>query len=396
MKRSAVMVAFWGVLTSRQLLFLRTLRKRGWSLTVIVWDREVDGEPPELPDGLVDEVVTISVPAPTWSLRLLLRLPAYLMELLHEVRRRHDRDQLWVLTHYLLLPVAPFLPGAVLYDAAEMYAIDLGFYGGPARRALTAALSALELLMARSVDGITTVDSLDDWLAGRYTSDRHPVAVLWNVPSIDDDRNGACPPLVEELRGFPLVAFAGGLMKEKGVRVALEAAAIVRRDVPDVRFLFFGPIKDDELEVSRLVEEHRLEDAVRFLPTIPYGDLQVVLRHCQVGLALYQPVFHYPLVSAGNARKVFSYMQAGVPVVAPTFGEIGKAVADVGCGYLIDTEDPRAVAGAILEILTNEEEGLSMGARGRDAFKTRFNWEREEDKLVELVDEITAPTVRAS
>lgn len=379
------MVAFWPVLTPRQTLFLQTLRDRGWLLTVIVWDRDGSRQADTLLSALVDDIVYVSVPAPTWSLRLLARLPQYLTKLSREIRRIGDAS-LWILTHYLHLPVAPLMSGKVIYDAAEMYAIDLGHYAGRFKRPATAVLGGAELLMARALDGITTVDSLGGWLEARYRRTGRPVVPLWNVPSLGQ----ACPPQGDgpEAHRPPWVAFAGGLMQEKGIRVALAAAARVRRSVPDARFTFFGVLKDDGRAIDKLVRDLDIASNVDFVDAMPYPELQAVLRQHSVGLALYQAVYHYPLVSAGNARKIFTYMQAGLPVVAPAFGEIGKVVTSHDCGVLVDTSDPAAVADAIVRLLEEPALAREMGRRGRTAVQETLNWEAEEQKLSALIDTI--------
>ena len=398
--RHAVIVAFWAVLTPRQILFLQTLKEEGWRITVLAWDREGSGTEPILPEGLVDELRLMVLPAPAWSLRLLASLPRYYARLLREVGRIPGRP-MWILTHFLHLPIARFLRGHVLYDAAEMYAVDMGFYACPLRRLATSVLDRLELLLVRSVDGITTVDSLHGWLEARYRGLGKPVQVLWNLPArsddVDPERTGTRGSTGSSgasagsgaREGRKLVAYAGGLMKEKGFRVMLKAASRVLEVCPDTQFVFFGRLKDDEAVVNRLLDELRLGDAVRFVSHVPYPELLVELHKCSVGLAPYQPVYHYPLVSSGNARKIFSYMQAGIPVVAPDFGEIGKVVREVGCGHLVDTEDLEALAEAVIDLLVHTEQAHAMGARGRRAFETRFSWEEERSKLLGLVDSLT-------
>ena len=386
--RHAVIVAFWAVLTPRQILFLQTLRDEGWQITVLAWDREGSGNGPVLPKGLVDEVRLVTVPAPAWSLRLLASLPRYYSGLLREVERIPGRP-MWILTHFMHLPIARFLRGRVLYDAAEMYAVDFGFYAGPFRRIATSVLDRIEMLLLGGVDGITTVDSLNGWLEARYRRIGKPVQVLWNLPARSDDvapgRNGSGAP-----KSPQRVAYAGGLMKEKGFRIILQAAARVLEVCPDTQFVFYGRLKDDEAAVNRLLDELRLGEAVRFVSPVPYPELLAELQKCSVGLAPYQPVYHYPLVSSGNARKIFSYMQAGIPVIAPEFGEIGNVVREVECGHLVDTEDATALAEAVIDLLVHTRRAQEMGARGRRAFETRFSWEEECRKLVGLVDSLHA------
>ena len=104
--RHAVIVAFWAVLTPRQILFLQTLKEEGWRITVLAWDREGSGKGPVLPEGLVDELRLMVLHAPAWSLRLLASLPRYYVRLLREVGRIPGRP-MWILTHFLHLPNRP-------------------------------------------------------------------------------------------------------------------------------------------------------------------------------------------------------------------------------------------------------------------------------------------------
>ena len=112
------------------------------------------------------------------------------------------------------------------------------------------------------------------------------------------------------------------------------------------------------------------------------------LRHAKMGLALYQNVAHYPLVSAGNGRKFFSYMQAGIPIIGPSFSEVGLAVRLAECGILVDTEKVNEVSMAINELLDRPETAARMAMNGRKAFLEHFNWEKEEQKFLSLVEKI--------
>lgn len=85
------------------------------------------------------------------------------------------------------------------------------------------------------------------------------------------------------------------------------------------------------------------------------------LHYAKIGLALHQNEHIYPYVSAGNGRKLFSYMQAGIAIIAPKFGEIGKSVADAKCGVLINSEDVKEVANTIIQLLSDPQEMREVG-----------------------------------
>ena len=106
-----------------------------------------------------------------------------------------------------------------------------------------------------------------------------------------------------------------------------------------------------------------------------------LLNQIKAGLVLRHPVLHY-LVS--YPTKLFEYMSVGVPVIAADFPLWRKIVVNAGCGLLVDPLNPQAIADSILYILEHPEEAEEMGKNGRKAVKEKYNWSREEKKLLGL------------
>ena len=76
-------------------------------------------------------------------------------------------------------------------------------------------------------------------------------------------------------------------------------------------------------------------------------------------------------------NKLFEDMMAGIPVVASDLPDMAAIVRREGVGTLItDPEDPAAVAAAVRRRV--------KGERGRTAALARYNWEREQAKLLEV------------
>src|SRR6185436_13855396 len=121
-----------------------------------------------------------------------------------------------------------------------------------------------------------------------------------------------------------VIGAAGRLSPEKGFKVLVAAAALVRRQHPDAGFVLFGdgPLRS---EIERCIVEHGLQNAFvltgfrndlnRFLPNL---DLNVMSSFTE-GL----PVI---LLEAGAA---------GVPTVATAVGGIPEVVDDGKTGHLV-------------------------------------------------------------
>jgi len=387
--REAVMVVFHAKLSPRQRLMLRSLKTLGWCVSVVAWDRRGERLIPVECADLVDHWHWVTVQAPILGgMKLLKSLPLYYFRL-HRCVSNLNRPDLWIICHFWMLGCGFFLPGKKLYDASEMHSVDMSFHLHFFRTFTKSFMSLVEGLLVSRMDGVLTVDSLNGWLKLFYQRWTPNVEVIWNVPSkFDDPVDQDIQKLAEEYSGRKVVVDIGGLKDNKGLSIAILAAAKVSAKHPDSLFLFIGSMRGDENRIERLIRANNLEDHIRFLPWLPYGEMLTHLKHAKVGLALYQNVAHYPLVSAGNGRKFFTYMQAGIPIIGPSFGEVGLAVRLAECGILVDTEKVNEVSTAINELLDKLEMAARMAMNGRKAFLKHFNWEKEEQKFLSLVETI--------
>jgi glycosyltransferase involved in cell wall biosynthesis len=85
-------------------------------------------------------------------------------------------------------------------------------------------------------------------------------------------------------------------------------------------------------------------------------------------------------------NRLFEYMASGLAVIAPQYArEIADIVESEQCGILVDFEDPEDVARAISFLSENRDQCRAMGARGRRAFESRFNWEDEVEPFLDKI-----------
>ncbi len=182
----------------------------------------------------------------------------------------------------------------------------------------------------------------------------------------------------------PLVLVAGRVQPLKGVDVALEALARLRRRVP-ARLLVVGGASGvgGSAELGRLrarAAEPDLAGAVEFRPAVPHADLADHLRAADV--------VHVPSRSESFGLVAAEAAACATPVVATEVGGLRYAVADGVGGLLVAGWDPQDHAEALERVLC--EPGLAATlAEGAAQHARRFGWDATTDRLLELYAGIT-------
>ncbi len=160
----------------------------------------------------------------------------------------------------------------------------------------------------------------------------------------------------------PLVAAVGRLVYKKGFRYLLEAAPEILRRHPRARLVIGG---GGELagELAGQARELGVAERVSF---------PGMLSHDQVlELVAAADLFVMPSIRdpGGNIDGlpivVLEAMAAGRPVVATDVAGMPLAVADGETGLLVAEKDAAALAGAVSELLADDERRRRMGEAGR-------------------------------
>jgi glycosyltransferase involved in cell wall biosynthesis len=163
----------------------------------------------------------------------------------------------------------------------------------------------------------------------------------------------------------PVVGNVAALVPHKGQRYLIDAAHLVVREVPDARFVILG---EGELRehLEKQVREHHLEKHV-FLPGF---------RADVLGCLKAFDIFVMSSVTEGLGTSLLDAMACARPIVATNAGGIPEVVKDGETGILVPPRDARAMARAIVSLLTHSDERRQMGEAGLKRLRSRFTVER--------------------
>ena len=134
-------------------------------------------------------------------------------------------------------------------------------------------------------------------------------------------------------------------------------------------------------EFERLAAQLGLEDAVTFLGFVADAELPALYNAADLYVGASR---RYDLLAEGFGIALVEASASGLAVVAGDSGGVADAVRDGETGILVDPDEPAAVATAITRLLGAPELRHRMGAAGRRAVETHYNWDRVASDLIAI------------
>ncbi len=186
------------------------------------------------------------------------------------------------------------------------------------------------------------------------------------------------------------VLYLGGFDPRKNVETALQVytwgQAAIGYDYP---LVIAGRLPEkangfwkDPREIARQIE---VEEVVRFIGEVAVED----------HVALYQgaTAFLYPSRYEGFGLPVLEALACGVPVVGSDAASIPEVVGDAGS--LVSPDDARAMAGALIAVVTQPELRDTLSARALQQ-AARFSWDKTVRETVEAYESVFNPRIQAN
>jgi glycosyltransferase involved in cell wall biosynthesis len=164
--------------------------------------------------------------------------------------------------------------------------------------------------------------------------------------------------------GAPVVGNVAPLLPDKGQQHLIESAALVVREVPDVRFVIVGggELRDS---LEKQVKDKHLERHV-FLAGYR-TDAPALIK----GFELFAASSMH-----GGTCTVLEAMAASKAAVCTNAGGLAEVVVDGETGYLVPPRDHQAMADRIVVLLKNDALRARMGEAALRRARERFTVER--------------------
>lgn len=263
----------------------------------------------------------------------------------------------------------------VIFDAHEDLPVQIRnktYLRFGTRTVLAGVMKLYQRYVCRRIDAVVTATP---YIRDTFVPVNPATIDVNNFPILEEF------PVTSRTFAEPYVCYVGGLSIVRGIQELVSSLTLVTRPI---RLKIAGNFFDVQLQ-ERLQKNDGWA-AVDHLGWVDRAGIRQILSGAVAGIVTLHPVPNY---LQSLPVKMFEYMAAGIPVIASDFPLWREIVDTYRCGLLVDPHDPGAIARAIDALVEDPELARTMGENGHRAAEERYNWSREEEKLLRLYETLT-------
>jgi len=263
----------------------------------------------------------------------------------------------------------------LVYDSHELVVI-----GKKIKRIGNIYSQVIENLFINQADAVITVNEfIANILEKEYSLENTPT-ILMNLP--DTRYYGNKNKLKTQKETIRLdkektVLFVGNLSKDRGLFDLIKSMDYLNESY---KLLMIGD-GDIRNELEKYAKKNQLVNQISFLDFIDYQGLIDKVKLADAGIYCnYRTNLSYYY---STPNKLFEYLVAGLPIIAPNYPFYRKFLKDNRIGLLLEEISPDEIAKKIKKMFENEQlyeefKNNVLKIRGK------WVWENEEKKLIEL------------
>lgn len=170
------------------------------------------------------------------------------------------------------------------------------------------------------------------------------------------------------------ICYIGGIAKIRGLHYVVDAL-----QKTDAKFELAGGITPSSYKEE--LTANKGWEKVKYHGPVSREEIKEIFNKSIAGIVTFLPV---PNHINAQPNKLFEYMSSGIPVIASHYPLWKGIVEKYDSGICVDPENSDEIAKAINYLIDNPLDAEKKGANGRKAIEEVFNWESEQNKLLEL------------
>lgn len=339
-----------------------SLAKAGYDVTLLVND--------ELPDEVKMDVEILSMRVPVRgrvdrATRVVNMAFKRAVKINAEIYHLHDPELLQLVYRF------ERIGKKVIFDAhedTEAQIIDKRYIPFYIRKMFAQLYGVFCRKCMMKCEGIITVTPK---IVDKYLSYNKNTIMITNYPIVCDELDGNINHDIEIKEDY--VVFAGGISEQWCHENIIKAVKML----DGVKYKYAGII-DEEYRIHLNAIDNKSSEYIGFLN---HDEVKSLYKTSIAGMALLQCNQVSDEGTLGNT-KMFEIMLAGKPVICSDLRLWREIVEEYECGLCVDCNSVEEIAWAINYICTHEREAKMMGENGKRAVEEKYNWNSQEEKLV--------------
>lgn len=262
--------------------------------------------------------------------------------------------------------------GFVIFDCHENYyeqILQKNYIPRFFRKIIASCYKKYESSVLRKIDGVifpVQMEELD------FDKRAKRVAYVNNVPRLDE-----LPSVNADLKGKK-ICYTGGLTYNRGVMHLAKAAKRA-----DVQLHLAGTFESEEIKKCVMNDENH----VYYEGVLSRTEIYELYQKCAIGMSTLLKVGQYSNLQ-NLPTKVYEYMAMGMPVILSDIPYNRKMVETYHFGLVVDPQNVEEIANSIKFLLNNPSVMKSMGEKGKELIRSKWNWSIEKNNLLCLYKEL--------
>jgi len=252
---------------------------------------------------------------------------------------------------------------------------------GPGR--VSRALARVEQLVLRFADhSIAVTDQLKERYVERGARPEE-ITVVLNGADPESLLGGWAPPEPGEDKSTFTVVCHGSIEDRYGQDTIVEAARILKPELPDLRVVIVGRGKATDALVAHIAETD-VGDVVSFEGWVTEERLRELLHTADAGIVAQKATPYSHLVST---NKMVDYWIFGLPVIASRLRAVSE-LCDESTLEFYEPGDPEDLARAIRHLHDDPARREELASNGRRA-ERELGWAVQKQKYLGVFDALT-------
>lgn len=176
-----------------------------------------------------------------------------------------------------------------------------------------------------------------------------------------------------------IVVYTGNLQANRGIAYILDIAEYFK----DVLFVLVGGTTERKEHYENICNSRKISN-VTFKGHQPHRKIPLYLYAADILLAMWSK--DVPTISYCSPLKVFEYLSAGRPIVAPGYPTILEVICQDNEAFIAKPDEIDSLIATMKRALEADEETLQkMSERARELALSSYTWENRVNRIIKCI-----------